>query len=76
MYINLSVIVLSLRSLMCVCVCMREGKGSKGKVREFQCTPAKYKMLVDAGNEELADDDSGDSEIEQQVIDLGLAGRR
>ena len=50
--------------------------GSKGKVREFQCTPAKYKMLVDAVNEELADDDSGDSEIEQQVIDLGLAGRR
>ena len=48
-------------------------KGSKGKVREFQCTPAKYKMLVDALNEELADDDSGgDSGIEQQVLILDL----
>ena len=52
-------------------------KGSKGKIREFQCTPAKVNLLVDAIKEELADDDSEiDDGLSQQVIDLGLAGKR
>ena len=50
-------------------------KGSKGKIREFQCTPAKFNLLVDAIKKELADDDSDDG-LSQQVIDLGLAGKR
>ena len=53
-------------------------KGSKGKIREFQCTPAKVNMLVDAIKEELANDDSDsyDNGLSRQVIDLGLAGNR
>ena len=52
-------------------------KGSKGKIREFQCTPAKVNMLVDAIKEELANDDSDSYDgLSRQVIDLGLAGKR
>lgn len=52
-------------------------KGSKGKIREFQCTPAKINLLVDAIKEELADDDSEIVDgLSQQVIELGLAGNR
>lgn len=51
-------------------------KGSKGKIREFQCTPAKVNLLVDAIKEELADDSSSHDGLSQQVIDLGLAGKR
>ena len=52
-------------------------KGSKGKIREFQCTPAKVNMLVDAIKEELANDDSDSYDgLSRQVIDLGLAGNR
>ena len=51
-------------------------KGSKGKIREFQCTPAKVNLLVDAIKEELANDSSSDDGLSQQVIDLGLAGNR
>ena len=50
-------------------------KGSKGKIREFQCTPAKVNLLVDAIKDELADDSDSD-DLSQQVIDLGLAGNR
>ena len=51
-------------------------KGSKGKIREFQCTPAKVNLLVDAIKEELANDSEIDDGLSQQVIDLGLAGNR
>lgn len=54
-------------------------KGSKGKIKEFQCTPAKFQMLVDA-MKELADPDvvEGNAEdyLQQQVIDLGLTDGR
>ena len=52
-------------------------KGSMGKIREFQCTPAKINLLVDAIKEELVDDESdSDDGLSQQVIELGLAGKR
>ena len=54
-------------------------KGRKGKIREFQCTPAKFQKL-DNAVDELADPivniEGGTDELEQQVIELGLADRR
>ena len=35
-------------------------KGSKGKVADFQCTPAKFQVLVDTVNDLLSDDDAGE----------------
>ena len=56
-------------------------KRQEGKIRGFHCTPAKFQLLVDAVNKELEkddsiDDDDDDDNLQQQVIDLGLAGRR
>lgn len=38
-------------------------KGSKGKVADFQCTPAKFQVLVDTVNDLLSDDDGENSVV-------------
>ena len=44
-------------------------KGSKGKVKEFHCSPAKFQLLIDAVNE-LGDDlASTDTQLIPEVID-------
>lgn len=58
-------------------------KGSKGKVKEFQCSPADFQMLIDAVNE-LADPNFGEDALgmenidalRQELEDLGLTDRR
>ena len=54
-------------------------KGRKGKIREFQCLPAKFQKLDDAVDE-LADPivkiEGANDEFEEKVIELGLADRR
>ena len=58
-------------------------KGSRGKVKGFQCGPADYQMLVDAVNE-LADPNFGEEDLgrenidalRQELEDLGLKDRR
>ena len=56
-------------------------KGSKGKIRGFHCTPAKFQMLTKTVEELLAEEeDYGmvgmDDSFQKQVIDLGLSDRR
>ena len=53
-------------------------KGSEGKIRGFQCSPAKYQMLVNA-IEELADEpvqEENIQDLQQHLEELGLADRR
>lgn len=58
-------------------------KGSKGKIRGFHCTPAKFQMLVKTVEELLAEEEEEDygvvgvdDSFQKQVIDLGLSDRR
>jgi len=49
-------------------------KGSKGKMKEFQCSPTKFKMLTDAVNE-YADPVVGDSEMNRELEKLPVLNR-
>jgi len=43
-------------------------RGSQGKVADFQCTPAKFQVLVDTVNDLLSDDGNGNDGV---VLDSG-----
>eukprot|EP00984_Skeletonema_dohrnii_P010550 scaffold4110_cov77-Skeletonema_dohrnii-CCMP3373.AAC.15 len=43
-------------------------RGSQGKVADFQCTPAKFQVLVDTVNDLLSDDGNGNGSV---VVDSG-----
>lgn len=58
-------------------------KGSKGKIRGFHCTPAKFQMLAKTVEELLAEEEvegggvlGVDDSFQKQVIDMGLSDRR
>jgi len=48
-------------------------RGSKGKVAEFQCSPAKFQVLVDTVNDLLSDDDV-DGKNSRSVVAAALNG--